>query len=139
DTTAFGDDYEAFKQDNQQDGDENSFDHVVIQMASIYADADTPAKLFHDAFKSVSDCSGPIHVSFKGGGADWQVQPPKVTDSGAQWTTAQLVDGKPSGWRCSKDTRVQSNVLLDATACQYGNPARIASLLADRMIAAASS
>ncbi|MGH3969961.1 MAG: sensor domain-containing protein, partial [Mycobacterium sp.] len=135
DTTAFGDDYEAFKQDNQQDGDENSFDHVVVQLASIYADADTPAKLFHDAFKSVSDCGGPIHVSFPDGSADWQIQPLKVTDTGAQWTMAHLVDGKPNGWRCSKDTRVQSNVMLAATICQYGNPSRIASLVADRMIA----
>ncbi|MGH3970749.1 MAG: sensor domain-containing protein [Mycobacterium sp.] len=139
---AIGDDYLAFKEAVEKDGDDsgNGLSHIVLQTAAIYDDTDTPAKLFHDAFQSVSSCSGAVHVSFKSGGdEDWQVQPPKVTDSGAQWTMAELFDGKPGGWRCAHDVRLQSNVMLEAQVCQYGNPTRTASLLADRMIAGASS
>jgi hypothetical protein len=61
DSKTFGDNFQVLKFDRQQDGDGNSFDHVVFPSPAIYNDTDTAAKLFHDAFQGVSSCNGVLH------------------------------------------------------------------------------
>jgi hypothetical protein len=46
-----------------------------------------------------------------------------------------ITDGQRDQWRCAFNFRAQSNVLFVAKVCQDGDPAEIASQLADQMAA----
>jgi hypothetical protein len=46
-----------------------------------------------------------------------------------------LANGQPSTWRCAFSLRAQSNVLLVAKVCQYGDPTQLVSQIADQMAA----
>ncbi len=107
-------------------------DYLVVLNAAIYADTNTPAKLFHDTFQPASGC-GVVHVKSNDANMDWQLKMTNMADNRAQWIQEELNNGNPDGWRCGHEARVQSNVLLDVTVCQWGNPVSVTTLIADRM------
>jgi hypothetical protein len=46
-----------------------------------------------------------------------------------------VTNAQPDPWRCAFNFRTQSNVVFVAKVCQNGDPAGIASQLADQMAA----
>jgi hypothetical protein len=140
DSGVVGANYEAFEDDYQQDGDQNNFNHLVVQEVAIYPDVDTAAKQFQAAYQGVSSCATVnIPAANNNPGSTWQFQPPTVAANHIQSIRSSIVNGQPNGWRCASDGRVQSNVMFDVVSCQYGNPIGVVSQVADQMAAAASS
>jgi PknH-like extracellular domain len=70
-----------------------------------------------------------------GSHVQFQLKAPDITDDRAQWVITGITNGQPDPWRCAFNFRAQSNVLFVAKVCQNGDPAGIASQLADQMAA----
>jgi hypothetical protein len=136
DANSFGPDvdYTAYRGADYREAKDN-YQHIVDQQVATYLDAQTAARYFHDAFKDLDGCDGALVSGETGSHVEFQLKTPDITDDRAQWVITGVTNAQPDPWRCAFNFRVQSNVLFVAKVCQNGDPAQIASQLADQMAA----
>ena len=136
DANSFGPDvdYTAYRGTDYREAKDN-YQHVVDQQVATYLDAQTASRYFRDAFKGVNGCDGTLVPGESGSHVQFQLKAPDVSDDRAQWVITGITDGQLDQWRCAFNFRAQSNVLFVAKVCQDGDPAEIASQLADQMAA----
>lgn len=136
DANSFGPDveYTAYRGTDYREAKDN-YQHIVDQQVATYPDAQTAARYFHDAFKNVNGCDAASVPGETGGHNQFQLQVPNITDDRAMWTITGITNGQPDAWRCAFNFRAQSNVVFVAKVCQDGDPAEIASQIADQMAA----
>jgi hypothetical protein len=124
-------DYTAYRESVYRES-KDDFQHIVDQQVATYSDTQTASRTFQSALNGLRGCDGAL-VSSGEPNSQFKLQTPQVTGNTAQWTSIHLADGQLDTWRCVFNVRAQSNVLLVAKVCQYGNPADIVSQLADQM------
>lgn len=136
DANSFGADveYTAYRGTDYREAKDN-YQHVVDQQAATYVDTETALRYFHDALKNLDGCNGASVPGETGSHIEFQLQVPEVTGDRALWTITGITQNQPDPWRCAFNFRTQSNVLFVAKVCQNGDPAEIASQLADQMAA----
>jgi PknH-like extracellular domain len=136
DANSFGPgvDYTAYRGTDYREAKDN-YQHIVDQQVATYLDAQTASRYFHDAFKGLDGCDGALVPGETGSHVQFQLKAPDITDDRAQWVITGITNGQPDPWRCAFNFRAQSNVLFVAKVCQNGDPAEIASQLADQMAA----
>ena len=136
DANSFGPDvdYTAYRGTDYREAKDN-YQHIIDQQVATYLDAQTASRYFHDAFKVLGGCDGALVPGETGSSVQFQLKAPDITDDRAQWVITGITNGQPDPWRCAFNFRTQSNVLFVAKVCQNGDPAEIASQLADQMAA----
>lgn len=136
DANSFGSgvDYTAYRGTDYREAKDN-YQHIVDQQVATYLDAESASRYFHDAFNDVNGCDGALVPGETGSHVQFQLQLPNIADDRAVWTISGISNGQPDPWRCAFNFRVHSNVLLVAKVCENGDPADIASQLADQMAA----
>jgi hypothetical protein len=127
-------DYTAYRGTDYREAKDN-YQHVVDQQVATYLDAESASRYFRDAFKDINGCDGALVPGETGSHVQFQLQVPNITEDRAVWTISGLTNGQPDPWRCAFNFRTQSNVLIVAKVCENGDPADIASQLADQMAA----
>ncbi|WP_292989132.1 sensor domain-containing protein [Mycobacterium sp.] len=133
DTSSFGAnvDYTAFRETDSRES-KDSFQHIVDQKVATYVGAGAASAAFQNALKGLVGCDG-ARVPTPQPDKQWQLPNPSINGNSAQWAVIELNKGQPDTWRCAVDFRAQSNVLLAAKVCQYGNPADVARQVADEI------
>jgi hypothetical protein len=136
DANSFGPDvdYTAYRGTDYREA-KDSYQHIVDQQVATYLDAQTAARYFHDAFKDLDGCDGAMVSGETGSHVEFELKTPDITDDRAQWVITGVTNAQRDPWRCAFNFRVQSNVVFVAKVCQNGDPAEIASQLADQMAA----
>jgi len=136
DANSFGPDvdYTAYRGTDYREA-KDSYQHIVDQQVATYLDTETASRYFHDALKNVNGCDGASVPGETGSHIQFQLQVPNITDDRALWTITGVTNSQPDPWRCAFNFRAQSNVVFLAKVCQNGDPAPIASQLADQMAA----
>jgi hypothetical protein len=133
DTTSFGVnvDYTAFREVDSRE-EKDSWQHIVNQQVATYVDAQAASNAFQNAFKGLGGCDG-ARVPTAQANKQFQLSAPTINGTDAQWSFSELTDGQPDTWRCAFDFRAQSNVILVARVCQYGNPVDVVNQIANQM------
>ena len=134
DSFGSGVEYTAYRGTDYREA-KDSYQHIVDQQVATYLDAQSASRYFHDAFKNLNGCDAALVPGETGTHVQFQLQNPNITDDRAQWVITGITNGQPEAWRCAFNFRAQSNVLFVAKICQNGDPADIASQLADQMAA----
>lgn len=124
-------DYTAYRETDSRES-KDSYQHIVNQKVATYVDAGAASAAFQNALKGLAGCDG-ARVPTSQPDKEWQLPNPSVNGNTAQWAVIELTKGQPDTWRCAVELRAQSNVLLAAKVCQYGNPADVARQVADDM------
>lgn len=127
-------DYTAFREVDATE-DKDSYQHFVGQQVATYADTDTATRTFENAVKNFAGCDGARVPIGSNPDEQFQLQTPTIDNKNAHWTAIDLIKGQPNTWRCAVNFRAQSNVVLTAKVCQFGNPADIVAQIADQMAA----
>ncbi|MGH3726435.1 MAG: sensor domain-containing protein [Mycobacterium sp.] len=110
---------------------EDTFTHAVNQRVLLYPTQDQAASAFAKEFPpDIRACSGEV---LKSDDTPWRQTVREVTPGRVQWAEEQILDSKPSGWRCINEARVVDNLLFAATVCQRGNGAPAVKAIIDRM------
>ena len=114
-----GDDWDGFylrKLDDAPSDDQDA-DHIVLEVAAVYPDAEAATTAFESAGDMAKECDDQERRTSDG--YTWM---PKIAESTADsyaWTAEQtdLVDQE---WRCSGDARRRNNVIIRVFACTEG-------------------
>lgn len=114
--------------------DKDTFTHSVTQRVLLYSSKEDARQTYSKEFPAdVGGCSGEV---LKIDTATWRASVREVSDDRAQWVLDEIVDGRPSGWRCMLEARIIDNLLFSATVCQLGNGGPAVKAITDRMAAA---
>ncbi len=114
--------------------DKDTFTHSVTQRVLLYSSKSDARETYSKEFPAdVGGCSG---EELKIDTTTWRVSVRDASEDRAQWVLDEIVDGRPSGWRCMLEARIIDNLLLSATVCQLGNGGPAVKAIADRMAAA---
>lgn len=115
--------------------DKDAFTHSITQRVLLYSSKDDAAETYSKEFPAdVRECAG---EDLRVDTATWRVSVRDVSEGRARWVLDEIVDGKPSGWRCMLEARNIDNLLLSVTICQLGNGAPAVKAIVDRMAEAA--
>lgn len=110
------------------------FAHSVTQRVLLYSSKDDAQDAYSKEFPAdVGNCSG---EELKADTATWRASVREVSEGRAQWVLDEIIDGRPSGWRCMLEARIINNLLLSANVCQLGNGGPAVKAIMDRMVAA---
>ena len=114
-----GDDWDGFYLRNLDDApnEDEDADHIVLQVAAVYPDAEGAATAFESAGRLAEQCDGQERRTAEG--YTWMPTIADSTDSSYAWT-AEQTDLVSQEWRCSGDARRRNNVVIRAFACTEG-------------------
>jgi hypothetical protein len=99
-----------------------------------YPDASTATRTFRAAFNpTLLSCDGVVGKDLEGKfESTFEVE--EVTGDNATWTSTPLVGGKPIGFSCAYEARVQDNVLFGVRLCQSDEGASAATTAMEELI-----